>query len=70
MYRRGPPAYIGEVKVRYPAVHLLDPNVVLCSATRCGPMMEGDDVYRNDSHLNDAGSRMIGRKLLALGAKL
>ena len=67
---RNPPAYFDEIGERYPQVQRIDPNAVICEGSRCSPVLGGTVLYRDGSHLNDAGSRAIGEALLAKGIRL
>jgi peptidoglycan/LPS O-acetylase OafA/YrhL len=69
-YRRGAPEYFSEIKARFPMVHFIDPNRVICSAQKCSPTMEGILLYRDNVHLNDIGSRLIGKSLVRMGETL
>lgn len=61
------PAYIAEVIATFPSVHLIDPNTVMCLNRICQTVLEDVPLYRDDGHLNDVGSRLIGRSLAKLG---
>lgn len=68
--RRGEPAYFAELRRKYPNVEFVDPNRVICDETMCHPTIGDVLLYRDGSHLNDRGSRLIGQKLLELGVRL
>ena len=64
--RKAPPDYIAKIRLWFPQVNLIDPNKLLCNANgMCSPVLNGKLLYRDDWHLNDIGSREIGRELLA-----
>jgi peptidoglycan/LPS O-acetylase OafA/YrhL len=68
--RADPPAYIGAISRAYPQIQIIDPNEAACSAGRCSPVYRGAVLYRDASHLNDVGSRLIGEVLVASGVRL
>ena len=69
--RQDPPAYMESIRKRFPQVHFVDPNLVLCGPdNQCSPLLDEKLLYRDDNHLNDVGSRAIGKKLLAMGISL
>jgi hypothetical protein len=68
--RHGAPKYIASIISKHPTVRVVDPNVVICSTTSCSPLINDKILYRDDVHLNDVGSREIGRELLTLGVLL
>jgi peptidoglycan/LPS O-acetylase OafA/YrhL len=51
------------VHKHFPDVTFIDPNEVICSGQICNPVVNGTLLYRDSGHLNDIGSRLIGRKL-------
>ncbi|MEA1028338.1 acyltransferase family protein [Pseudomonas sp. N-137] len=62
--------YWEGIRARLPQVRFIDPNQVICPAGLCSPIMDGQLLYRDDAHLNDVGSRFIGRTLRELGFSL
>lgn len=62
--------YWNGVQDRLPQVHFIDPNRVICPAGLCSPIIDGQLLYRDDAHLNDVGSRFIGRTLRSRGFSL
>jgi peptidoglycan/LPS O-acetylase OafA/YrhL len=69
--RAGPPSYLKTIEAKYPQVHIVDPNRVICDAQNlCHPVLDDKLLYKDDDHLNDIGSREIGEKMLSLGATL
>ncbi|CDF94312.1 MULTISPECIES: acyltransferase family protein [unclassified Pseudomonas] len=62
--------YWAGIRARLPQVHFIDPNQVICPAGLCSPIIDGQMLYRDDAHLNDGGSRFIGRTLLDQGFSL
>lgn len=65
--RNGPPVYFKEIESRFPSVHFLDPNRVICRGNLCDPVLDDTPLYRDDAHLNDVGSRLIGKYLMRMG---
>jgi peptidoglycan/LPS O-acetylase OafA/YrhL len=68
--REGFPKYFNEIRMRYPTVNIIDPNQATCNGDKCIPMIGDVPLYRDDSHLNDIGSRLIGKSLLNMGVTL
>ncbi|EJM58786.1 putative acyltransferase [Pseudomonas sp. GM48] len=62
--------YWADVRARFPQIRFIDPNQVICPAGVCSPVIEGQLLYLDDSHLNEVGSRFIGRTLLDRGFSL
>jgi peptidoglycan/LPS O-acetylase OafA/YrhL len=62
--------YWADIKVKFPQVRFIDPNQVICTAGVCSPIIRGQLLYLDDSHLNEVGSRFIGRTLLDRGYSL
>lgn len=55
-------AFFKALKTEFPSVIWVEPDRVLCNATRCFSEMDGLPMYRNQGHLNDFGSRLLARK--------
>ena len=68
--RTGLPKYFDEIRTRYPQVNLIDPNQVICHDNICSPMLNFIPLYRDEGHLNDVGSRLIGESLISKGVTL
>jgi peptidoglycan/LPS O-acetylase OafA/YrhL len=64
------PEYFNEIRTRFPSIVMIDPNQVICHRQTCSPLIGGTPLYRDDRHLNDIGSRLIGQALLSMGVKL
>jgi peptidoglycan/LPS O-acetylase OafA/YrhL len=62
--------YWADVRAKFPQVRFIDPNQVICPAGVCSPIIQGQLLYLDDSHLNEGGSRLIGRTLLERGYSL
>lgn len=65
-----PPKYILDIPVIYPQVQVIDPNKAICNQQTCRPVIDNTLLYRDEVHLNDIGSRLIGKILLSMGVKL
>jgi peptidoglycan/LPS O-acetylase OafA/YrhL len=52
------------VQRRYPQVQWINPRAAICDLERCQTVLDGIPLYRDESHLNDVGSRAIGRLFL------
>jgi peptidoglycan/LPS O-acetylase OafA/YrhL len=63
-------AYWSAIRDRLPQVRFIDPNQVICPAGLCSSIIDGQLLYRDDAHLNDVGSRFIGRALRDQGVSL
>lgn len=46
-------------------VRVFDPATVLCDATHCNAVYEGELLYMDSHHLSDKGARLVGTALLA-----
>lgn len=68
--KKAEPYYFETIRSRYPQIQLLDPNAVICQSERCRPVIDNVLLYRDDAHLNDIGSRLVGRHLLMMGVAL
>lgn len=62
--------YWADIRVEFPQVRFIDPNQVICPSGVCSPIINGQLLYLDDSHLNEVGSRFIGRTLLGRGYSL
>lgn len=62
--------YWGNIRKIYPQVKFIDPNSVICQKSVCHPTVDNILLYRDDVHLNDVGSRLIGNLLLSRGTSL
>jgi hypothetical protein len=62
--------YWADRHVKYPQVHFIDPDQVICPEGVCSPIIKDQLLYLDDSHLNEVGSRFIGRTLLDRGYSL
>ncbi|QBZ90739.1 acyltransferase family protein [Pseudomonas viciae] len=62
--------YWEGIRARLTQVRFIDPNQVICPAGLCSPIIDGQLLYRDDAHLNDVGSRFIGRTLRDRGFSL
>ena len=64
------PSYWAQVRAKFPQVRFIDPNQVICPAGVCSPIIQGQLLYLDDSHLNEVGSQFIGHTLLERGYSL
>jgi peptidoglycan/LPS O-acetylase OafA/YrhL len=46
-----------------PDLHVVDPMDALCDARNCHAMIDGELIYRDSDHLNEAGSRYVWEKI-------
>lgn len=68
--KNGPPAYFNDIASRFPGVHFLDPNRVICRGNLCDPVLDDIPLYRDDAHLNDMGARLIAKHLMGMGESI
>ncbi|QCI12583.1 acyltransferase [Pseudomonas putida] len=68
--QRNRPQYWAQVRERFPQIHFIDPDEVICKGGNCSPMIDGKLLYLDRAHLNGVGSRFIGQALLARGYSL
>jgi peptidoglycan/LPS O-acetylase OafA/YrhL len=54
----------------HPGVTFISPSMLICSNHVCDPMLDGVDLYRDDGHLNDVGSRLLGTIFESRGVRL
>lgn len=59
--------YWKDVKNTYPHVLFVDPNDVICKNGVCSPVVDRTLLYRDSGHLNDIGSRLVGKLLISRG---
>lgn len=52
--------YLNKLTNKYPLIKVIDPAFVICDSIKCHTEINGVPVYRDGSHLNDVGSRLIG----------
>jgi len=52
------------VRTRFPELTFVDPNLAICSNGICHTMLGNVPLYRDGSHLNEHGSRAIGKALV------
>ncbi|VVO06468.1 hypothetical protein PS723_03065 [Pseudomonas fluorescens] len=64
------PLYWAQLREKFPQVRFIDPNQVICPEKLCSPIIEGNLLYLDNGHLNETGSRFIGRTLLDKGYSL
>lgn len=64
------PHYFAEISSRFPQVHFIDPNQIICNEQNCSPILQNTLLYRDSSHLNELGSRLIGELLIQKGISL
>ena len=57
---------VSEMKRRYPSIIVIDPNPVMCDATRCNLEIDDTLIYRSNDHLNTQGATLLGKKYLQL----
>ena len=55
---------VNEMKRRFPNIHYIDLNDVLCDESKCDLVLNDTILYRNSDHFNTSGAAMIGEKYL------
>jgi len=58
------------LKREFPDLVYIDPNKVICGKGICHAMIGNVPLYRDSGHLNDIGSRLIGKMLVEKGIHL
>jgi peptidoglycan/LPS O-acetylase OafA/YrhL len=59
-----------SLRREFPDLIFIDPNKVICGKSTCHSIIGKVPLYRDSSHLNDIGSRLIGRMLVEKGIHL
>lgn len=67
---RGQPTYFEDIRVNFPTVKFIDPNLIICQQNKCNSIVKDTLIYRDSVHLNDIGSRILGEQLLMSGVGL
>ena len=57
-------SYLVKLTKRYPELKLVDISRVMCDNRSCKTELDGIPLYRDPSHLNDIGARLLARKYL------
>nr|WP_217343851.1 acyltransferase family protein [Noviherbaspirillum sp. L7-7A]MBV0877936.1 acyltransferase [Noviherbaspirillum sp. L7-7A] len=58
------------LKREFPTISYIDPNKAICDGGHCHAIIDNVPLYRDSGHLNDIGSRLIGRMLVEKGISL
>jgi hypothetical protein len=58
--------FLEELLSRYPQLKLIDPNRIICDDVSCVSEINGIPLYRDGSHLNEMGSRFIGKEFIRI----
>lgn len=53
--------YFARLRGEFPEVVFVDTEVLICASGRCATELDGVPLYRDVSHLNDYGSRLLAR---------
>ncbi|AMK75186.1 hypothetical protein EDE11_106178 [Methylomonas methanica] len=59
-----PTKIVADLKEKYPAIILINPNDVLCRDGECDVQIDGTFIYSDQAHLNRLGSYLLGEKYL------
>lgn len=62
--------YWAQIRSDHPQVTFITPSTLICADDVCDPMLDGVLLYRDDGHLNDIGSRLLGSIFVAQGVQL
>lgn len=49
----------------HPSLLVIDPNKIICASGTCSTELEGMPIYRDDDHLNQMGSQILGALYIA-----
>ncbi len=49
---------------KYPNLRILDPKVAMCDEDFCYSFLDQTPLFLDNSHLNEKGSRVLGRRYL------
>lgn len=60
--------YWAKIKHLFPQVTFINPNRIICKDNECNPVIQNTPIYRDNGHLNDIGSRLLGKELLKKGS--
>jgi hypothetical protein len=52
--------FLKQLVKNFPSIIVIDPALVICNESSCLSELKGIPIYRDYSHLNDIGSRLIG----------
>ncbi|WP_165929435.1 acyltransferase family protein [Flavobacterium rhamnosiphilum] len=55
-----------EMKRKFPSILIIDLNDVICKSGKCEVEIDNTILYRDPTHLNTSGGRLIGEKYLKL----
>lgn len=59
-----------NIRSRFPEAIFVDPTSAICKDKICTPQIGKVPMYRDNGHLNDVGSRLIGQILLDRGVQM
>jgi peptidoglycan/LPS O-acetylase OafA/YrhL len=59
-----------KIEKEYPEARFIDPSMAICDDETCKSQIGDVPLYRDDGHLNEVGSRLIGQILLDKGVRL
>lgn len=48
-----------HVLAQWPQIHVVDPNLALCSEGRCPIIQNGHSIFKDENHLSQAGSMLL-----------
>lgn len=52
--------FLDKLLIEYPSIRVIDPALVICDVGKCLSELDDVPLYRDWSHLNNTGSRLIG----------
>jgi peptidoglycan/LPS O-acetylase OafA/YrhL len=64
-YQRPKSYIVYELKRRYPTLHIIDLNAIMCQEKTCSLSIENEIVYRNFNHQTTSGMETIAKHYLA-----
>lgn len=60
-----PVNYLSSIDNDFKKLKVIKPNSIICKTGECDQVINGVLIYRDRGHLNDVGSRELGRQLIA-----
>ena len=58
-------AVLTRLSQKYPKLIIIDPTKVICDQEKCVSQIENIPLYRDEDHLNQMGSELVGRKYIS-----
>ncbi|WP_165743743.1 acyltransferase family protein [Pseudoalteromonas sp. Z9A6] len=55
---------LNDLQSTYSNLEVINPNEIICDSKHCHSMIDGIPLYKDNGHLNQMGSRLIGKKYI------